>query len=368
MPAAGRSGGVIDLTRGGRFDPFVLFRLARLIRKERAEIVHTHLVHADLIGRWAARVAGVRTIVTTRHYGIDHKAGSPIYRMADSTARAATAVVAISRAVAEHLTEQKIARPNRIAVIPNGVDPTLFDPALFPQRTDRPGGKIGAVGRLHPQKGFFPSSRSSGRSGNAPRCNARNRGEGPLRPSWKSEWVRSVWREPVRLPGSVLEGSDARDDCRLGSRRDAVALGRVWSRGGRSDGDGKPVVASNLEGLPELIEQAETGFVLRSPRGSHGSMRSWVYSKMRPSGIGWHAPGRQRILQHFDVRKMVASFRDALRSSLGDRRGAQPFVGSEKAARHPSYSAPGRPLSRRRPSPRAAPGRQDSPIARARAS
>ncbi len=48
-------------------DPLLLPRLVRFIRQGGYEIVHTHLFHADLYGGLAARLAGIRLVISTRH-------------------------------------------------------------------------------------------------------------------------------------------------------------------------------------------------------------------------------------------------------------------------------------------------------------
>jgi len=49
----------------GRWDVFKLGRLAKLLRRERADILHTHLFHADLAGRAGASLAAVPNLVHT---------------------------------------------------------------------------------------------------------------------------------------------------------------------------------------------------------------------------------------------------------------------------------------------------------------
>jgi len=45
----------------------LLWRLRHYIIQEQFQIVHTHLIHADLYGTLAAKFAGVSTIVCSRH-------------------------------------------------------------------------------------------------------------------------------------------------------------------------------------------------------------------------------------------------------------------------------------------------------------
>src|SRR3989304_7885916 len=48
-------------------DPKCLWDMYLFIRKNRFDIVHTHLIHADLYGTLAAKLAGVKFIISTKH-------------------------------------------------------------------------------------------------------------------------------------------------------------------------------------------------------------------------------------------------------------------------------------------------------------
>ncbi len=48
-------------------DPLLLLQLVKFIRGRPGQIVHTHLIHADLYGTLAARVVGVPAVVSTKH-------------------------------------------------------------------------------------------------------------------------------------------------------------------------------------------------------------------------------------------------------------------------------------------------------------
>ena len=58
---------VHHLAMRGNRDLGALPRLVRLVRAGRYDLVHTHLYRAQLYGRLAARLAGVRAVVSTEH-------------------------------------------------------------------------------------------------------------------------------------------------------------------------------------------------------------------------------------------------------------------------------------------------------------
>ena len=151
--------------RGNR-DLAALPRLVGLIRAGRFDIVHTHLYRACVYGRIAARLAGVRHVVATEHSLGDGliegrrttRGVRALYRAAERFAGGPT--IAVSHAVQRRLIGWGV-RPDRIRVIPNGIDAAelAFEPALrraFRARhgiaPDAP--VIGGLGRLEPTKRF----------------------------------------------------------------------------------------------------------------------------------------------------------------------------------------------------------------------
>jgi glycosyltransferase involved in cell wall biosynthesis len=132
--------------------------LARDIRNIAPDVVHTHS------GVWykasrAARMAGVPWLVHT-----DHGRAIPdpwLSRTLDGAAsRNTDRVVAVSEPVGRLLKDHVVRRPERVRVIPNGVDVSTFAPApddgalRAELGIERETPVIGSVGRLEPIKGY----------------------------------------------------------------------------------------------------------------------------------------------------------------------------------------------------------------------
>ena len=132
--------------------------LAREIRAIRPDIVHTHS------GVWhkasvAARIAGVPVVVHTEH---GRAVPDPwIVRKMDWLAsRYTDVVIAVSEAVASHLKKRVVCYPDRVVVIPNGVDTAEFAPTPDDGRLRTELGVspdtpiIGSIGRFMAVKGY----------------------------------------------------------------------------------------------------------------------------------------------------------------------------------------------------------------------
>ncbi|MFD7221728.1 glycosyltransferase [Streptomyces sp. NPDC059892] len=156
---------VTDLGMAGNRDLGALPRLARLIKRGRYDLVHTHLYRACLYGRFAARLAGVRTIVATEHsLGAVQIEGRPLSAGARGLylagERLGTATVAVSATVARRLERWGV-RPDRIHVVPNGIEVGRFAYDESARRTARArlgvpedAFVVGGVGRLTGSKRF----------------------------------------------------------------------------------------------------------------------------------------------------------------------------------------------------------------------
>ena len=102
-------------------------RLVELMKIEGVSIVHAR----SRAPAWSALVAVRRTgarFVTTYH-GV-YNEGVPGKRRYNAVMARGDRVIAISRYVAELLMTRHAVEPFRIRIIPRGVDPTLFDPAV----------------------------------------------------------------------------------------------------------------------------------------------------------------------------------------------------------------------------------------------
>ncbi len=114
-------------------DPLSLWRnaarLADLIRRERVAIVHARSRAPAWSARLAARRAGARWVTT--YHGV-YGEGFPGKRLYNAVMASGERVIAISRFVADHLVSRHNVDPNRVRIIPRGVDCRLFDPARVP--------------------------------------------------------------------------------------------------------------------------------------------------------------------------------------------------------------------------------------------
>lgn len=150
-------------------DARAFFELLRIFRRERFDLVHTHTPKAGVMGRVAARLAGVPCVVSSIH---------GLYATPEDPLRKRIPVLALERTAAWfsdlelYASEEDLAWARRIGLVKasksqflgNGVDLQRFDPSAIPE--DRLVGLrqqlgiperalvVGTVGRLVAEKGY----------------------------------------------------------------------------------------------------------------------------------------------------------------------------------------------------------------------
>ena len=130
----------------GKLDPVTLARLVGWLGRDRAQVIHTHLSTASLLGSLAARIRGIPAVATV--HGLNTR----------TCFNWAHAIIAVSNAVKQHLVAQGMAA-DRITVVHNGVDLRAMSRAddsgmVRDEWGLPPGGPVLiTVGRLTPKKG-----------------------------------------------------------------------------------------------------------------------------------------------------------------------------------------------------------------------
>jgi glycosyltransferase involved in cell wall biosynthesis len=153
LEAAGIEAHYLD-ARGARDFPRTLLRLTDLFRSSRPDVVQTFLFHANFLGAWAARRAGVRRIVTGIRVA---EQGRAWHRwLARRTSHWADRHVCVSQDVARFSTQVTGVASQSLVVISNGVDAARFAaPPVDLASLGVPAGQhvLACIGRLDRQKG-----------------------------------------------------------------------------------------------------------------------------------------------------------------------------------------------------------------------
>jgi glycosyltransferase involved in cell wall biosynthesis len=232
-------------------DPMLAWRLARTLRSVRPDLVHTHLVHADVYG---AVAPGVR-IVSTKHNPDPFRAGSFRY-VERALARRASRIIAISEAVRRFSVELVGLPTEKVEVVHYGLDALPEAWAENPPLELREPLLL-AVCRLAPQKGLDTAVRALAE---LPDTTLLVLGVGPDRAALEGLADSLGVRDRLVLPGRVG------DVAALYRRATVVVHPARWEGFGLAMLEamlaGKPVVAARAGSAPELVVDGETGLLV----------------------------------------------------------------------------------------------------------
>src|SRR5258708_25564304 len=111
------------------FDPVLIWKLIRKIRRGAFDAVHTHLIHADLHGVVAARLARVRHIFFSAHNDDSFRQRLPVRLAQGWLWRQVDAGIAISEALRQLVSAVEFAPPARVHTVHYGLDPVSIKSA-----------------------------------------------------------------------------------------------------------------------------------------------------------------------------------------------------------------------------------------------
>ena len=274
-------------------DPLLL---SRLVRGLRADVVHTHLVHADLYGGLAAKLRGT-TLVSTKHNDDPFRTG--VFRFAErGLARLADRVIAISDSLRRFTVDQVGVPAEKVETIHYGLDePPRAWGTNPPDAVPASARVVLSTSRLTRQKGidvavealsFLPDD-----------VVLVVLGEGPEREPLEELAREHVVESRVILPGRV-------PDVASWLRRASVYVQPArWEGFGLAVLEamvcGVPVVATNVSSLPELVADGETGLLV--PPDDPAALAGAIEGALADPALG--AAGLDRARREFSVQQMA---------------------------------------------------------------
>ena len=238
--------------------------LRRLIRSEQYDIVHFHTKRAHTLSLWLPRGPQCPKYVVTRR--MDYPEGKTWFTRLLYNRRV-DGVVAISRVIMNLLIEAGV-EPERIRLIHSGIDPQRFDRCADGSASTEYEAVVGIIASLEERKGhryLLEAAAMLKRRGH--KIKYLVAGEGPVRRQLEDRVKVLNLEDEVRFCGFV---SDAPGFL---SQIDIFILPSLYEGLGvavlEAMAAGKPVIASRVGGLPELVADGETGLLV-APKNVEG--------------------------------------------------------------------------------------------------
>jgi len=312
-------------------DLVATLRLARLIRRERPDILHTHTAKAGTVGRVAALLAGRRAppiVVHTFHghvlRGYFGPLRSRLFRLLERwLAARTTALIAVSPQVRDDLVALGVAPPERFVVIRLGIE---LDERVAAEQDGRAKSRrylgiasdrfaVGWIGRMTAVKRTddvlvaFRRLRDDGVD--AVLCMV---GDGPDRPELERRAHElGVIRDTLFLgyQEDVAPFYAAFDALVLPSSNEGTPVSAIEALAA-----GRPVVATRVGGVPDVVQEGQDGFLVDP--GATDDLADRLARLARDPALRERmgGAGRERVLPRYAVARLIDDVDRLYRSLL----------------------------------------------------
>ena len=301
-------------------DLMATLRLARMIRRERPQILHTHTAKAGTVGRVAALLAGSRRppiVVHTFHghvlRGYFGPFRSRLFRLLERwLAARTTALVAVSPQVRDDLVALRVAPRERFVVIRLGIE---LEQRVAPDQDGRAESRrylgigderfvVGWIGRMTGVKrtddvlAAFKQLRDDGVD--AVLCLV---GDGPDRAQLEQRAHElGVVRDTLFLgyQEDVAPFYAAFDALVLPSGNEGTPVSAIEALAA-----GRPVVATRVGGVPDVVREGEDGFLVEAGATEELAQRLAQLARDPELRERMGEQGRARVLPRYAVDRLV---------------------------------------------------------------
>ena len=292
-------------------DPSLYSRLNRSLQNLKPDVVHTHLLHADLYGIPVARWLSVPVIVSSRHNDNAFRRRTPIRQVNQLLWRITDAGIAISDSIARFTVAVEGSARNKIHRIYYGLETikpldrnaartAMIQEFGLPENATL----IGIVCRLTEQKGITYGLQAFAKIADEfPGAHLLIAGDGPLRNTLEREAATLALAGRVHFLG-WRENIPA-----LMAGLDIFLAPSLWEGFGlvflEAMAQTVPIIASNVSAIPEVVVNGETGLLVppRDVEGLAETLRKLLSDKPLRQYMG--LLGQDRLETHFSAARMV---------------------------------------------------------------
>src|SRR5919197_1412763 len=286
-------------------------KLSAFIARVRPDIVNAHLFRSTAVAAPLARWHGAR-VIETYHGREGWRRGllGGSFLADRLVSRFVDRVIAVSEAARAFLISGKGYDARKIVVVPNGRDLSVFRPGAGGQAVrkelgiDRATPVVGVIGRLEEQKGHgylldgWPAVLSE-----FPDARLLVVGDGRLRATLERRVRELGVAHSVLFAGfraDVPRVLDAVDVLVLPSLYEGMPLTAI-----EASAMAKPVVATAVDGTPEVIREGRTGRLVppRDPAALSRALRALLRDPADAQRLG--CAGRDFVLARFELARQV---------------------------------------------------------------
>ena len=301
------------------YDLLAIYRLYKNLRKYKIDVIHSHGLLVNILSRVASCLANTRVSISTAHVPLNLKSGKqaqnvfeklmvPYYLIMDNLSSLFNQkVIAVSHAVKRDLMEQGV-DPKRIVVVQNGMD-------LNHGKGNNQGTKgklkrngnhpiVGTITRLSPQKDIPTFLKMASLiSKDVPRAQFLIVGDGEKRTELQDLADKLGLGDHIRFLGyrkDVLDLLRTFDIFALSSLWEGLPIVILEAMAAE-----KPVVATAVDGVVEVVEHGKTGLLVEPQRPDllAKSVIELIRNPNRARGMGKR--GRERLERYFSINRVI---------------------------------------------------------------
>lgn len=303
--ATARGVEVIPVRAGGRFDPALVSQLLKVIKEQRIDLLHSHEYKSDIVAYLASRLHRMPIISTAHGFIQNSRRSRVMVGMGQRMLRSFDRVIAVSSETRRRLVACGIADA-RVRVIHNAIvtgnyDPRRFERGAFRAAFDIPRGVplIGYVGRLSPEKGqrelLLAAPAVLQR---VPEAHVVLVGDGPDEAALRELAATLGIGASVTFTGHIADPRPVfRDLDILALTSYTEGFPNVVLEALCMD---VPVVASDVGGVPEIVEHGATGLLVppRDPQAIAAALLQLLTDSDGAARLA--AAGKRVVFDRFD--------------------------------------------------------------------
>ena len=313
-------------------DVIVFLKLWKLMKKTKPVLVHTHTSKAGILGRWAAKFAGVPILIHHPRGSLFHPSYYPAWFLQilalieRITARITDKMITVSESEKQDYVRYQIAPAEQYVTIYSGVEVARYTDVKVDIKAKKaelgiPEGRpvIGYIARIVPEKAHWLCLQAFSKVlEKIPNAFLVLIGSGPL-----ENEAREIIRKS-KLENNVIMKGMRRDIPEIIQTFDCCVQTSLWDGLPRAMIEAmlaeKPVVATHVGGIPEIVEHNQTGILV--PEKDVEAIAQGVIRVLEDPGFGKRLGQNARrklegiIDSEISIRKILALYDELIQQKI----------------------------------------------------
>ena len=301
---------VLSLNTKFKYNPSIAWKLFNILKKEKPDILNTHLFHADLIGRIIGKLSKMPKIISTFH-SIDIGSKKREF-LINLIKRKSDKDIAVSKMVASESIKRKITNKNKINVIYNSINLEKFPfknkyESRKKLNIDQSVNLFVSTGRLTKAKGYNYLIKTVKEIKDNSLFIIL--GEGVEREALEREIKNEGLENKIILKGNVSNVNDylqAADFFIMPSLWEGFSVALLEAAATK-----KVIISSNVGGASEIIENNKNGFLVEPTNTEQLAEKiNYVLSLNTEEKEKMGNLARKTVEERFSLEKMIKEYED----------------------------------------------------------